>query len=163
VPWAKDDAKNAAGACFKAWLTARGGPGSAEVKQALQAVTIFMALHGASRFEHLKRDPDLPFERVINRAGYVRTIAVKDKNGMVVQDSNGNDIEERQFLIFPEVWKGEICKGLDPTLVTRTVRDAGHLLPDADRIHLMRNERIPEHGQMRLYVLKASILGGSNE
>jgi putative DNA primase/helicase len=110
LPWPKGEAEKAAIAAFNAWIKQRGGTGAAEKDSAISRVRLFIELHGSSRFtELLKPDPkkpDIEAENLnrttINRAGYRRGVDII------------NDLPTKwEFLIFPEVWKSEICKGID--------------------------------------------------
>jgi uncharacterized protein (DUF927 family) len=143
VPWAEGDAMQAAEWCFRSWLVARGGVGAAEDKQALSMVAGFIALHGSARFERLHEDPNvMPLDqRVVNRAGYVRAIG-----------------DEQEFLILAPVWRDEVCKGIDPGRAARTVHEAGFLEVASDG-RLTQRVRIPGRGQVRVYVVRGSILG----
>ena len=60
------------------------------------------------------------------------------------------------YLILPEAWKRDVCKGLDATAVAELMRKRGHLVHEPGR--LMRGYRVPGLGKVRLYHLKASVL-----
>jgi uncharacterized protein (DUF927 family) len=143
VPWAEGDAMRAADWCFRSWLIARGGAGAAEDKQALSMVRVFIALHGSARFERLNEDPNVtPLDqRVVNRAGYVRAIG-----------------DEQAFLILAPLWRDEVCNGIDAGQAARTLHEAGFLEPGSDG-RLTQRVRIPGRGQVRVYVIRGSILG----
>jgi hypothetical protein len=64
-----------------------------------RTLRLFIEQHGESRFEALD-DPDA--RPVNNRAGW--------------RKGSGPD---REWMIPPEVWKSEICNGLDSTMVAR--------------------------------------------
>jgi len=131
--WGKGEAAAAAKRCFSDWLEQRGGTGSQEDRQALEQVRAFFQVHGASRFA--THDGD----QVHNRAGFLQT-------------TNG----ERRYLVFPEVFRQELCKGLDPQRVGRLLAEAGHLLPEGK--HLTRKATIPDGSRARMYVIRTSIL-----
>jgi len=113
VPWQQGEATRAAAICFKAWLDGRGGIEPAEEREALAAVRYFLELHGNSRFE-LIVDGHIIEQKIQNRAGFRR---------------NGNYGAE--YFIFPEVWKNEVCRGLDPVFVARTLAERGFLEKDS--------------------------------
>ncbi len=140
VPWAEGEAMRAAVACFKSWLAVRGGAGAAEDKEAISVVTVFVALHGSSRFERLDKDPTKE-PLIINRAGYVR------------KTSRG----EQEFLVLASVWRQELCKGIDSTRAAKVLKDAGLLMPGKDG-RLARLVRIPGRGPTRVYVVRGAIL-----
>jgi uncharacterized protein (DUF927 family) len=144
VPWPTGEAWRAAAACFQSWLTGRGGAGAAEDRQAHSVVAAFIALHGSARFERLGKGEyeEPPAEqRITNRAGYVRTAG-----------------EGQEFLILAPVWNDEVCRGLDPSRVARTLRDAGLLVPESS-YRLAQRVHIQGRGRQRVYVIRGEILG----
>lgn len=154
LPWPAGEAARAVGACFKAWLSRRGGAGAAEEVQAVQRVASFIALHGASRFATIAdggaedgatvADEVTPDRPVINRAGWRRL------------DAAGR----WEYLIFCDVWDREICAGADPREVARTLRDKRLLFTEgADRLKT-RAPRIRGYDRPRVYHVSGAILGG---
>jgi uncharacterized protein (DUF927 family) len=126
-------------------LEARGGTGAAENIRAVEAVRGFIALHGASRFELVSGDaPDDP--GVVNRAGF------RKHSG---RSSGGWD-----FFILPDVWRAEVCRGLDATRVARVLAGRGLLLPDPDGKRLATTIREPGVASVRAYCVPGTILGG---
>ena len=51
LPWPEGEAERAAARCFGDWLQARGGTGSAELRDGIAQVRAFLEAHGSSRFE----------------------------------------------------------------------------------------------------------------
>ncbi len=149
LPWRDGEATRAAGAMFRAWLNQRGGAGSGEDAAHLAAVRLFVVQHGASRMQVLAinvatnqleevNDPTRP---VVNRCGWRR------------RTPDGDTV-----YMFPrETWKAQVCDGLDPTAVARTLFRAGHLVV-GEAGNLARKERIPGMATPRLYVVRSSIL-----
>lgn len=112
--WPVGAAAKAAAECFQAWLDRRGGTGSQEEAQAIAQVVHFIQSHGEARFSDLNGSHDRP---VAHRAGYRRDV--------------GGEI---QYLIFSEVFKREVCAGLDYRAVARALRAKGMLVTEeADR------------------------------
>ena len=117
---------------------------------------LFIEMHGDSRFtELLKPDPKKPSveaenlnRTTINRAGYRRGL-----------DLDGGLPTKWEFLIFPEVWKSEICKGIDPALAAKALADAEYLLK-GDGTNFARKQHIPGLGKTRCYTIGSSILQG---
>jgi uncharacterized protein (DUF927 family) len=64
-----------------------------------------------------------------------------------------------RFLIFPESWKTEVCKGLDPKRAAEALHVAGYLDRAAEK-NLAKRHRIPGEGLGRFYTVKGAILGG---
>ena len=122
------------------WIELRGGTESAEARQAVDRVRLFIEQHGDARFASLD-DPD---ERpVANRAGY--------------RKGNGT---EREWWVLPEVWRTEICAGQDPQFVARTLAGAGMLRTQAERLQC--NVRIKD-ATLRAYVVMAAIFEGATD
>lgn len=149
LPWPEGEATRAAAAGLAAWLADRGGAGSGEDAAALVAVRAFIERHGEARFALVETAKDGTHEAggdgrpVINRAGW--RFRLRDNKGW-------------RFLVLPEVWRAEVCAGLDPTSVAKALDRAGKLVPGDGR-NLQRREWVPaEGGQRRGYVIDGSIL-----
>ena len=142
LPWPKGEAETAAASVFRSWLDERGGVGPAEDAQAISTVRRYLEQYGESRFIDETNEKQV----VINRAGFRRLT-----NGVW------------QFLIFPEVWNTEICKGLNPSGVAKALLSVGHLVPGEVR-NLAKKHRVPGiPNDARFYTVKASILEGDDQ
>ncbi len=148
VPWQPGDATRAAATCFRDWLTARGGIEPTEQRHALSAVRRFIELHGTSRFEAMgdliprNGIGDAIDQRVINRVGFRR----RTTDGI-------------EYLILLEAWKTEVCLGLDPVAVAKTLHARGILIADSGG-KLQRLQRLPgSSNPVRCYVVGPGILG----
>lgn len=147
LPWQHGAATRAAKVCFESWLSDRGGTQAAEDQEAIEQVRAFIEAHGESRFTNLNRaDEGGLHSRTNNRAGYRR-----------VED--GPDDGRWEYLIFPEAWRKEVCKGLDAKRAAKVLYEAGHLKV-GDPGRPTKSVRIPEEGLKRFFVLKNSILEG---
>jgi uncharacterized protein (DUF927 family) len=126
VPWQKGDATKAAEWVLQQWISQRGGTAPAEDKQAVAQVRLFIETNQLGRFNRA----DEPESRPINNfAGY---------------KSKSDDI----FLIFPEVFRTEVCRGLDPTFVARTLANAGFLVTNSKLqiVHRINGRQARFHG-----------------
>ena len=110
--WAKHDAEIAAKACFASWLEGFGSVGNREERDVLAQIRAFFESHGASRFEDVSTDD----QRILNRAGFYRC------------DGTG----AREFLVFPEAYKLEVCKGRDWKAAERLLLAKGWIAPGGD-------------------------------
>jgi uncharacterized protein (DUF927 family) len=152
--WQEGEAEAAAVRLFNDWLADRGGAGAAEMREALAQVRAFLEQHGESRFapawdrtvttltpdgEHDTLDARA--RPTINRAGFRRTF----DDGVT-------------FYVLPEVWRQEVCKGLDAKAVAATMVKAGWMLPGDGR-NVMQKPRIPGEGLMRVYVIPPAFVG----
>ena len=156
LPWPKGEAENAAVAGFNAWVKQRGGTGAAEKDSAISRVRLFIEMHGDSRFtELLKPDPKKPSVEAENSTEPPSTEQATGADF----DLDGGLPTKWEFLIFPEVWKSEICKGIDPALAAKALADAGYLLK-GDGTNFARKQHIPGLGKTRCYTIGSSILQG---
>jgi putative DNA primase/helicase len=132
LPWDAGEAMAAAGKCFTAWLAERGGAGTAEDTKAIAQVRAFVEAHGGSRFAAIWEERDPSTERIVNRAGYKRR---RNDGGW-------------EYLFFPQVWKDDVCKGLDASAAARALLKAGYLTP-GESGNLARKASIPGEGGQR--------------
>ena len=136
LPWEIGEATQAAAICFQAWLTERGGIGAGEVQAAIRQVRAFFEQHGASRFPEIRDEL-----RTINRCGWRR----RDGAGW-------------EFLILPEAWKSEVCRGIDGEVAAKALADRRLLKREGK--NLTCKVTIPEHGRPRVYVVSGALLEG---
>lgn len=136
--WADDEAERAAKACFASWLDGFGGTGNLEERNVLQQVRAFFEAHGASRFEDVSATVE---QRVVNRAGFHR---------------RGPD-NVQEFLVLPEAFKNEVCKGVDTKFAIKLLIDKGWIVPGGDG-RSTQKPRLPGIGTTtRVYVLTGKI------
>ena len=83
-----------------------------------------------------------PARPVVNRAGWRRRLP------------DGSDL----YLIHPDTWRAEVCEGLDPSEVARTLAEAGHLEKGEGK-NYAKKMKIPGLGQTRVYVVNPSLMG----
>jgi len=118
-------------------LAERGGAGAAEEREALLQVRLFLEQHGEGRFSLAW---DVKNERpVSNRAGFRKAA----ETGAT-------------YYVLPQVFRSEVCKGLDVRMVAKTMSRRGWLLHERDR--LTTNVRIPGEGPLRVYVIAPDFL-----
>ncbi|SAK50718.1 inner membrane protein [Caballeronia pedi] len=134
--WQNGEAQSAAAHCFKAWLNNRGGAGNHEHTAILSHVKAFFEAHEESRFTDLNDVSERP---TVNRAGYRRKV----ESGV-------------EYLVFPEIFKREICSGFDSRSVAKTLASVEWIRSSADG-RSVRAERIPEKGPTKVYVFTSKI------
>ena len=145
LPVEPEDARQGIARCFKDWLDYRGGDGPLEIKRGLEQVRLFFQLHGKSRFEMLedRYGGDSTTDRpVINRCGYY-------KDGF--------------FLVFPEVFRKEICKGLDSREISRTLAAENILIPDSNGKFQSVFKDPETRSARRIYRISSDILGDDGD
>jgi uncharacterized protein (DUF927 family) len=131
-------ARNAAAWALERWIELRGGTEPAEARQAVKAVRLFIEQYGEARFAPVD---DADARPVPNRAGYRKA-----------------DGTEREWWIFPEVWRAEICVGHDAQFVARVLADAGMLRRQAEGLQCKVRVGNATH---RCYVVTAAIFEGA--
>lgn len=141
LPWAAGEARAAVRTCFDAWLEERGGIEPAEERAALAQVRSFLQAYGESRFS---ADGETGDRVTNNRAGFRRL----------------SDTSELQFLVFPEIYRSEVCRGLNIEMVSRVLRNRGLLVTDGHGKSSI-SVRIPGlQTKGRMYVIRGTILQG---
>ena len=144
LPWPEDEAIRACRRGFRDWLVQRGTVGSSEKHDAIRQVRVFLELHGSSRFAEIQTGKSCD-RRIHNQAGYRR---VKEGKGI--------------FMFSIEVWRTEVCKGLDADLVAKAIKEKGWLVHDSG--HLTKQDRLPgQTKRTRFYVVKDAILGHTED
>jgi uncharacterized protein (DUF927 family) len=138
VLWPKGAPTEAAKWALDQWLTMRGKASSYEERQAVAQVRSVIERYGDSRFDDITViDPDR--RPVADRLGFRK-----------------GDGEDRRWLVLPEAWRDEICKGLDPELVAATLAKLG-MLERGDAKHFTKLVKV-RGKSMRFYVLTPQIL-----
>jgi len=113
TPWNAGEATAAAAEIFQQWLGARGGANPHEERQAVEQVRLFIERFGEARF-----DPDSGTDRPAHdRAGW-----------------REGDGEARRWFVATEVWAKEVCAGLDPAFVAKTLAGLGILETEPGRV-----------------------------
>ncbi len=153
LPFAAGEAMTAVGTCFNAWLHERGGDQAMEEFRAEQQVRAYIQRNGESRFTFL--DESELSEAMGQNYSQRTNLRVGFKNILP-----GGLIE---YWVFTEMYKEEICKGLDAKLVTRVLKQKGYLGVDS-KGNPQIAKRIPGVGQTtRMYIIKPSILQDMEE
>ena len=142
TPWAKGMRSGR-----RRWLSRVGSRseaarGSHEERQAVEQVRLVIEQHGESRFER------------VEDFGVVEGGKVRDRLGW-----RKGEGDQREWWVLPEVWKAEVCAGLDPASVARTLAARG-MLRRQDEKNLQCKVRLNDKQTVRCYVLKATILDG---
>jgi uncharacterized protein (DUF927 family) len=150
LPWRTDDAVQACLNMFARWRDRRGEDGeSAETVAAIQQVRLFLTEHGRSRFVPLHRPLGGNWEEAVDPARPIMRQA-----GWRRPSSDGRTV----YLIEPEVWRVDVCQGLDPAFVARALAANGFLALGEGR-NLAKRERIPGRGLTRLFFVLPDLLG----
>jgi putative DNA primase/helicase len=131
--------------CLKDWLKDRGTLKATDAHDALHQVRAFLEAHGSSRFQSLRGVGDEQQAVIRDRIGFKRYNVAR---------------EELEFLILPEAFRNEICKGFCYKAVLKELLQLGLLVRTEPEMTI--KPRLPELGLVRVYCLRAAILQGDN-
>ncbi|MCH4248861.1 MAG: DUF927 domain-containing protein [Acinetobacter populi] len=138
--WQQGTAFHAVQAVFNHWLSSFEQVGDYEDREILAHVKAFFAMHGSSRFEHIEQNI------LRNAAGDDITPRIHNRVGYWKQDKDG-----KKYLVYPELFKSEICKGFDHKRVAKVLK--AHDWLDHNANENMKSERIPDADKpQRMYV-----------
>lgn len=148
--WEAGTAMNAAKTCFSAWLKQRGGNESHEDITILKQIRLFFEMRGEDRFTLINRSTadDDRAPKTLNRAGYRKHSTKIDGEFMT------------EYFVFPEVFRSEICSGIDYKKACALLKKLGCLKPEGDAGYT-RSERLPDAGKVRVYVITSEIFSCS--
>lgn len=167
--WPEGAATDGARACFLAWVNARpAGFGSSEQAEALRQVRAYLEKNGDALFTWLHRAMDDRRPNTALRAGFKREV---DDTGQPVKYTSADDYcdarapagarssdgHQIEFLILPEAFRAEVCKGLDAQFVARVLKDAGCLKHERDR--LTQKHRLPGIGVAAVFHVLPKVFG----
>ena len=147
--WQAGAAMKAAQACFTAWLGAYGGEGNQEQRAMLERVRRFLESHGEARFGDFVRPvaDDSHAPRVINKAGWRKHDNIKD---------------ETEYYVYSEVFKTEVCNGVDYKTVARLMIDKGYMRGDPDGKRIQPQVVLPGEGKRRVFHVLPSLWSDEN-
>lgn len=166
--WPEGAATEGVKRCFLAWVGARpAGFGSSEKAEALRQVRAYLEKNGDALFTWWHRAMDDHKPNTALRAGFKRMI---DEAGQPVKYDSADDYcdarapaGERsadahlvEYLILPEAFKNEVCKGLDAQFVADMLNKAGHLKTDKDG-RFTHRLRAPGMGLTRVFHVLPSV------
>ena len=142
LPWEAGHAKWGILQCYSAWLDSRGDNSASEEIRALAQVREYLERNGESRFPVMQVGiEDNVGQHTINRTGFRQIL----------------DDASTEYWVLPEMFRTEICNGFDPKLVTRVLRERGHLEVDgAGKTSI--NKKLPGIGSQRVYIIKPTLM-----
>lgn len=152
--WQKGEASSAAMRMFKDWLHAFGGEENREPRRMVEQVQAWIQAHSGARLEDWRRPAttDTHAPRTMNRAGWRRPTAE-------TKDRERSDEHVFEYLIYPAVFKSELCNGFDPHQVAQELAKRGLLRRDEKRMTIKAREPGAEKPGW-FYLLKPAILEG---
>ena len=136
--WQTGTAINAVKTVFNEWVNSFEYVGDYQTKEYILHVKAFFEANESSRFEAITPDPD-HIEKIINRVGYW-----KIENG------------EKLFLVLPEQFKNEVCKGQDSRKVAKALLIEELIEHDTGKN--TKTVRLPSRSKaIRVYAVKDAI------
>lgn len=166
--WPEGEAMAGARRCFEAWLSMRGHTGSGEKVAALLQVRAFLEKNGDALFTwwHRATDDHRPntalrvgFKRWVNADGEpVKRTTADDYCDARAPDggrSMDDDSPSLEYLVLPEQFRGEVCKGLRPDFVAQVLKDAGCLKHERERLTV--SHRLPGIGKGKVFHILPTI------
>lgn len=149
LPWAKGTAFESASICFKRWLSGRDGIDSSETINAIKQVQHFFEMHGSSRFS------DIIIQNGIKK--YVDDSKTFNRVGFRFKNQN----EETEFYVFSNIFKNDICKGLNSKIVSKILLEKEYIYPSNEVGRFEIKKSIPGISKnTRFYHFKSKILSG---
>jgi len=164
--WPEGEAAWAARQCFNAWLAARGHMDNGEDAAMLRQVQAWLEKNGDALFTFVHRAMDDHRGNTPLRAGFKRLVG---EDGKPLKFDAASDYMEKvskpesterhtalvEFMVLPEAFRREVCKGFDAGAVAALLRRRGHLIHEADRLTV--KQRLPGMGKSACYHIKPSI------
>jgi putative DNA primase/helicase len=136
--WKTGTTFNAVKTVFNDWVNNFEYVGDYQIKEYILHVKAFFEANESSRFEAITPDPD-HIEKIINRVGYWKI-------------DNG----EKLFLVLPEQFKNEVCKGHDSRKVAKALLIEKLLEHDTSKN--TKTVRLPSRSKsIRVYAVKDAI------
>ena len=151
--WPQGEAVKACMRMFKDWLHVFGGEEDREPRKMLEQVQAWIQAHAGARLEDWRRPSisDTHAPRTMNRAGWKRP--TKDTAFLNEKD------HVFEYLIYPAVFKAELCAGFDPSQVAKHLVLRGLLI--RSETHMTVKTREPGAANPgRFYLLSPGILEG---
>lgn len=143
--WREGEAIDTAKRCFEEWVEERGTLGASDIEVAVRQVRGFLEAHGTSRFQLLRvGHGDEEAQIIRDRAGFRRFSSEEDN--------------ETEYLILPETFRNEVCKGFSYQAVATELDRRKLLIRELPHLTIKRN--LPEVGSVRVYCVRAAISGG---
>lgn len=142
--WTPGESIVAAGRCFQDWLALRGGEGNHEERAMVAQVRGFLERHGEARFSDwgrpVSKDDHAP--RVVNRAGWRRRVS---------GDSGLTEDGTTEYLVLPQVFKEEVCKGFAPGAVVKLLAAMGYMKTEPNGGKPAPKFKPPGEAHQRMY------------
>jgi len=153
--------------CFDAWLGARGHLDNGEDAAMVRQVRAWLEKNGDALLTWTHRAMDDHKAATPLRAGFKRLVdettgkplKIDAATAYVDRFSASDSVERRtalvEFLILPEAFRRDVCKGFNVDVGGRLLKTRGHLMHESDR--LVDKQRLPGMGKVPCYHIRPSI------
>lgn len=157
--WQQGRALDAVNLVFKLWLSNFEMVGDFEERHILEDTRAFFEANGNSRFDTLIEGNKRAVQHDDMNPDSEAAQTIKEKTMYRVGYKVVNSQRETlRYLVFKEQFKSEICKGLDPKKVAKTLKKHGWLSCADGKT--TKQERIPEaQNPVWMYVFNDSMVG----
>jgi uncharacterized protein (DUF927 family) len=159
--WTPGEAIVAAGRCFEDWLALRGGEGNQEERAMVSQVRGFLERHGEARFSDWRRSvaKDTHATRVQQRAGWRRLIDKESGRQIDPPEDGGylSDDTVTEYLVLPQVFKEEVCKGFSPIAVVKLLAARGYMKTEPNGGKPAPKFKPPGEAHQRMYHILPAI------
>ena len=145
LPWDKEETIEAIHRCCNEWVESRGGQTAYEEKALLAQVKLFLEQNSDLRFAEIRKGSDIPFDSVPEGSTYI-----DEARGVMAGYKRKNSTNDDEYLVFPQVFKEEICKGQDFKYAKDVLVKYGWLLDKSSM-----SIRIGSEGQKRVYLMSS--------
>ena len=147
--WEEEEAIKAIKICFQDWLNSRGGTNSQEELQIISQVKEFFQKNSSGC--RLISWSNCSNSKTINKAGFYKT------------NNFGDNKRKVEFFIETEIFKKEICEGLNHRQVAKVCVKKDWLMPD-NLGNAASTHRAPDTDKpRRFYHFNDKVLGDENE
>ncbi|MEX8518260.1 MAG: DUF927 domain-containing protein [Leptothrix sp. (in: b-proteobacteria)] len=171
--WRPGDATDGVRRCFLAWIGARSaGFGNSEKTEALRQVRAYLEKNGDALFTWWHRVMDDHKPNTALRVGFKRMV---DEQGDPLKfDAASDYVDARtptgerstdagliEYLVMPEAFKHEVCKGLDAHFVAKVLKEAGCLKHESGRDTI--RQRLPGIGKAPVFHILPSVFADEGD
>lgn len=132
--WQRGEASRACMRMFQDWLHAFGGEENREPRKMVEQVQAWIQAHAGTRLEDSRRPSisDTHAPRTMNRGGWKRP--TKETASL------GEREHVFEYLIYPMVFRSELCNGFDPAQVAKELAKRGLLIRDGVNLQVKFRE-----------------------
>nr|WP_321458371.1 DUF927 domain-containing protein [uncultured Cohaesibacter sp.] len=157
LPWPSNSAITSTKFAFKQWLTQRGGTGADEIIQGIKKIAAFLQKHGEARFTDMEKR---------ERSWVISPADDNERKPLPTRDAAGyrllNEKNEWDYLIYPEAFENEVCRGLDKKLIAKEMANRGWLKTGGNG-KLSCSHRLPNSDIQRVYYVRSIFLSSVDE